>query len=80
MGTGSKSGLVTIWDIREQKPFKSIDKFKGQELCSISFSNKGVLFGCSWRNSEICRVFDLRKFDQAIEEIGKGRGEETNSV
>ena len=63
LGTGSNSGVVTIWDIREQKSFKDISSFKGQEVSSISFSNKGVLFGCAWRNSEVCRVFDLRKFD-----------------
>jgi hypothetical protein len=42
-----------------------LSNFKGHgEICSLSFSNKGLFFAAAWRNSDICRVFNLRKMKE----------------
>jgi WD40 repeat protein len=37
------------------------------DVINITFSNKGLNFAAAWKNSNICRVFDLRKMDSAFE-------------
>lgn len=70
MATGVKNGVVRVWDIREQKTIKELTQGQGNnEVCDISFSNKGLLFAVAWKNSPITRIFDLRKLDKDIIEL-----------
>ena len=54
---------------------KELNAYDGNgDVCSISFSNKGINFAAAWRNSEVCRVFDLRKMDAGAAEVPHTQG------
>jgi len=42
LATGHKDGKLIIWDIWEQKIFKTIDVFQDSSIEGISFSHKGI--------------------------------------
>ena len=46
----------------------------------MTFSNKGLIFGAAWRNSETSRLFDLRKMDVALAELVNEKGSVVNTV
>ena len=47
---------------------------------SISFSNKGLLFAVCCKNTEICKVYNLRKLGKEVIDIKHKQGLNVNSV
>ena len=67
MIAGLKDGTMKIYDMRSQLVIAIIADFKGeQEIGNISFSNRGLNFGASWKGSEVCRVFNLKKLGKEV--------------
>lgn len=71
LATGLKGGTIKIWDIRAQNEVvKALTTFEGSgDVISLDFSSKGTYFAAAWTKSDVCRVFDLRKMDNAPVEV-----------
>ena len=72
MMVGLADGRVKVYDIRTQQAIFSIDDYKGTcgEVKQISFSNKGLYFATTWKDSKVARVFNLRKLGKEVIEVG----------
>ena len=70
MLTGLKDGTIKIYDVRTNQEIFKINEYKeGGELKEIAFSNKGLNFAVAWKNSEICRVFNMKKLGREVSEV-----------
>lgn len=63
MATGHQDRTMSIWDIRTQKVFTTIrnDDIQGTLLNQICFSNKGYQFAAAWKDSNVIKLYDMRK-------------------
>ena len=68
LATGLKDGTIKMYDVRTNTAIYTETNFKG-ELGNISFSNKGLYFAASWKGSDVCRVFNLRKLGREVMEV-----------
>lgn len=66
--TGLKDGTIKIYDVRTNQEIFKITDYKG-DLSQISFSNKGLQFAVSWKSSDVCRVFNMKKLGKEVSEI-----------
>ena len=68
LATGHQDRSLSIWDIRTQTVFTSItnDDVKGDELVHLCFSNKGYQFAAAWKNSNVVKLYDMRKNFTAV--------------
>lgn len=57
---GLKDGTIKILDIRSNQVIYELADYKG-ELSNISSSRKGLHFAASWKNQNVCRIFNLKK-------------------
>lgn len=81
MSTGHQDGSLSIWDIRTQNVFTTIknDGINGGPVSNISFSNKGYLFAASWQQSNVVKIYDMRKNFSSIP-IELPEGENVSSI
>jgi len=71
MALGLKNGLLKLYDIRTQKPFKTNDLHKDQgEVSHIAFSNKGLLMAATWKTA--AKLLHLKRFDEQGEDVVAG--------
>lgn len=68
LAAGLKDGTIKMYDVRTNSAIYTETNFKG-ELGNICFSNKGLYFAATWKNSEICKVFNLRKLGREVIEV-----------
>lgn len=66
--TGLKDGTIKIYDVRTNQEIFKITDYKG-DLSQISFSNKGLQFAVSWKSSDVCRVFNMKKLGKEVSEM-----------
>jgi pre-mRNA-processing factor 19 len=59
LGTGTTSGTLKVWDVREQKLVKDLPGHTGS-IHSVVFSENGYLAASGAANGEI-KIWDLRK-------------------
>ena len=61
--TGHQDKSINIWDIRTQKIFTSIknNEIDGNECQHIAISNKGYHFAASFKDSNVVKIYDMRK-------------------
>ena len=68
MLTGLKDGTIKIYDVRSNQEIFKISEYKG-ELNQIAFSNKGLNFAVAWKNTDVCRVFNMKKLGREVSEV-----------
>jgi WD40 repeat protein len=66
---GLKDGTMRIYDIRTHALIHSDENFKGGEISSLAFNNKGLHFAMAQSASDIVRIFNLRKLQAGPIEV-----------
>jgi pre-mRNA-processing factor 19 len=66
---GLKDGVLKIYDARSHQEIFKIADYRGAEVTSVAFSNRGLNFAAAWAGSEVVRVFNLKKLGKEVAEV-----------
>lgn len=76
---GLKSGVIKIYDIRNQTVIRQLEENKGHEVQNINFSNKGLQFSANFKGKEAAKLFNMRKMQEpALDVVHAYKGQSTS--